>query len=119
MKFVNCMQVLTGKWQAVTQHGASIFDAWRDCWVVFKTAALMEKIATQSTIDRYATHFEERGIMFSQAWGLCVVSNIRCRPEFWVEEDSRQVEWHRTKPQLSIFDPRRTLEQRHSRGGYK
>ena len=78
-------------------------DTWRDCWAVFKTAAVMLDLARPATLDSYAANFEDRCRRYPRAWHLCAQADIRCRAEFMVDERRRQEAFHQRVPQLSSF----------------
>ncbi len=105
MKFVNHFMDSAGRWHTVEQPGPSCLEAWRDCWGVYTTAALMLQLATQSTLQRYAARFEERCGRYPRSWHICVVADDRCRSEFMPSERRRQERFHIDHPSISGFDP--------------
>jgi len=94
LKFVSYALTPAGAWRTLELPGADCLDTWRDCWAVFKTAAVMLDIARPSTLDLYAASFEERCRRYPRAWHLCAQADIRCRSEFLIEEKRRQEAFH-------------------------
>ena len=94
-----------GSWRTIELPGADCLDTWRDCWAVFKTAAVMCKMAFPATLDRYDMQFTERCRRYPDAWHLCAQADIRCRTEFIVEERRRQELFHNAHPSMSAFMP--------------
>jgi len=83
--------------------GADCLDTWRDCWAVYKTAAVMLDLARPATLDIYAANFEERCRRYPRAWHLCAQADIRCRSEFMIDERRRQEAFHQRLPAISSF----------------
>ncbi len=105
MKFVNHFMDAAGRWHVSEQPGPNCLEAWRDCWEVFTTAALMLQLATPSTLQRYASRFVERCTRYPRSWHICVIADDRCRSEFLPGEKRRQERFHVDHPSMSGFDP--------------
>lgn len=105
MKFTSHVTTPDGTWRTVELPGADCLDTWRECWAVFKTAAVMCNLAHPATLDRYEQLFAERCKRYPGAWHLCAQADIRCRSECWVDEKRVQEQFHTQFPQLSAFDP--------------
>ena len=61
----------SGRWHATEQPGPASIEAWRECWSVYSTVAIMLNIATPATLNRYARRFEERAGRYPRAWHMC------------------------------------------------
>ncbi len=105
MKFLNHFMDASGRWQTAEQPGPSCLEAWRDCWGVFTSAALMLQLASVATLQRYAARFEERCKRYPRSWHICVIAEDRCRSEFFPGEKRRQERFHADHPSMSGFDP--------------
>lgn len=105
MKFTSHVTTPDGTWRTIELPGADCLDTWRECWSVFKTAAVMCNLAHPATLDRYEQLFTERCKRYPGAWHLCAQADIRCRSECWVDEKRVQEQFHTQFPQLSAYDP--------------
>lgn len=77
MKFTS--QILKdGQWHTVELPGASSFSAWEEAWRIFRTAAIMLKIASPSVLDRYASEFRNRVQEYPDCWHIAAQADIRC-----------------------------------------
>jgi hypothetical protein len=103
LKFVSYALTPSGAWRTLEIPGADCLDTWRDCWAVFKTAAVMLDVARPATLDLYAASFEDRCRRYPKAWHLCAQADIRCRSEFLIEEKRRQEAFHQRVPMLSAY----------------
>ena len=104
MKFT--AQVLKdGQWKAVELPGAANWPTWEEAWGTFRTAAIMLRIATAATLDRYAMEFKMRIQEHPDAWRLAAQADIRCRSEWWMQERRRQEAFHAAHRTLSSFAP--------------
>ena len=65
----------------------------------------MAGVATPAVLDRYAEKFKERVSQYPWAWSLSVISDTRCRQEYWPQELRRQVDFHAAHPSMSGFNP--------------
>ena len=104
MRFTSHVVSPDGTWRTVEMPGADCLDTWRECWAVFRTAALMCAVALPATLDMYAQLFEDRCKRYPGAWHLCAQADIRCRSEFMVDERRRQERFHTAHPTMSSFD---------------
>ena len=91
--------------KAVEMPGADSLATWRECWAVFRTAAVMLSLALAGVLDRYEAMFVERCERYPNAWHICARADIRCRSEMWVTERWAQEEFHNTHPTMSAFNP--------------
>jgi hypothetical protein len=104
MKFVSHVLSPDGSWRSVELPGADCLDTWRDCWAVFRSAAIMANVALPATLDRYESMFVERCRRYPTAWHLCAQADIRARSELVVEERRKQEVFHSAHPTMSVFD---------------
>ena len=93
-----------GSWSTRELSGPDSIETWLKCYAVFKTAAIMESIATPQVIERYATIFKQRVERYRGDWALCVQAESRCRSEFWIQERRRQEAFHAEHPAMSSHD---------------
>jgi len=105
LKFVSYALTPSGAWRTLELPGADCLDTWRDCWAVFKSAAVMLDVARPATLDLYSASFEDRCRRYPRAWHLCAQADIRCRSEFLIEEKRRQEAFHQRMPALSSYVP--------------
>ena len=91
MKFVSHVLSPDGSWRTVELPGADCLDTWRDCWAVFRSAAITANVALPATLDRFESMFVERCRRYPTAWHLCAQANIRARSELIIEECRRCV----------------------------
>ena len=105
LRFTSHVMSPDGTWRTVELPGADSLDTWRDCWAVFKTAAIMDQVALIATLDRYESKFVERCRRYPDAWHLCAQADIRCRSEFFIDERRKQERFHTAHATLSAYDP--------------
>ena len=105
MKFQSHTVRPDGKVQMVELPGADSLASWKRAWAVFKTASIMEGIATAAVLDRYEAKFEARCGRYPKSWHICARADIRCRSELWGRERVRLEIFHLAHPELSAFDP--------------
>ena len=91
--------------RAIELPGASCLDTWKECWAVFRTAAIMASVALPGVLDRYADTFAERCKRYPTSWHLCAQADIRCRTEQWVAERRAQDAFVLAQPGLAASDP--------------
>lgn len=103
MKF-QAQVVKDGQWKTIELPGASSFTAWEEAWRIFRTAAIMLKLASPSVLDRYAAEFKSRVQEYPDCWHLAAQADIRCRSEFWLQEKRRQEEFHSAHANMSSFN---------------
>ena len=104
MRFVSHVLSPDGSWRVVELPGADCLDTWRDCWAVFRSAAIMADVALPATPDRFESMFVERCRRYPTAWHLCAQADIRARSELVIEERRRQESFHSAHPNMSVFD---------------
>ena len=104
MKFVSHVLSPDGSWRTVELPGADCLDTWRDCWAVFRSAAIMANVALTATLDRFESMFVERCRRYPTAWHLCAQADSRARSELIIEERRRQEAFHTAHPSMSVFD---------------
>eukprot|EP00438_Fugacium_kawagutii_P028886 Skav225390 [mRNA] locus=scaffold2656:212303:213754:+ [translate_table: standard] len=61
--------------------GPSSLQAWRACWAVFRTAALMLQICTLASLENYSRHIERLSTQWPQCWGLIASADDTARAE--------------------------------------
>ncbi len=105
MRFMNHFMDAGGNWHTVEQPGPNCLEAWRSCWSVYSTAAIMLQMATPATLERYGKRFEERCNRYPRSWHICVIADDRCRSEFMPAEKRRQERFHADHPSMSGYDP--------------
>ena len=105
LKFTAYMMMPGGAMRSLEMPGAESLSTWRECWAVFRTAAIMLSIALAGVLDRYEAMFADRCERYPNAWHICAQADIRCRSEMWVTERWAQEEFHSTHPNLSAFNP--------------
>ena len=105
MRFTSHVFGPDGTWRTVELPGADCLDTWRDCWAVFKSAAIMINLALPATLDRYEQMFVERCRRYQGSWHLCAQADIRCRGELVIELRRDQERFHAAHPAMSGYDP--------------
>jgi hypothetical protein len=90
MRFTSHVMSPDGTWRTVELPGADCLDTRRDCWAVFRSAAIMMNVALPATLDRYESLFVERCRRHPTAWHLCAQADIRARSELLIEERRKQ-----------------------------
>jgi hypothetical protein len=105
LKFTAYMMMPGGAMRTLEMPGAESLATWRECWSVFRTAAIMLSVALAGVLDRYEAMFVDRCERYPNAWHICAQADIRCRSEMWVTERWAQEEFHSSHPSLSAFNP--------------
>ena len=105
LKFTAYMMMPGGAMRSLEMPGAESLSTWRECWAVFRTAAIMLSVALAGVLDRYEALFVDRCERYPNAWHICAQADIRCRSEMWVTERWAQEEFHSSHPNLSAFNP--------------
>jgi len=95
----------SGGWKVAELRGPDCLEAWKACYEVFKTVALMSGIAMAATLDTYSAQVKRRVRKCHWCWHLTLQADWRCRTEFWVEEKRRQEAFYTMSPQMSSFNP--------------
>ena len=68
-----------GSWLAKEIPGATNFQAWLNCWRVFRVACLMLKAAHEMPLDQYQRKIEKLAIQWPTAWHLDCLAEDKCR----------------------------------------
>ena len=103
MKFT-AQALKDGEWKAVELPGAANILAWEESWRIFRTACIMLNIATAAVLDRYSAEFRTRVLEYPDVWHLAAQADIRCRSEWWPQEQRRQHSFSLAHPSLSVYD---------------
>ena len=103
-KFINQIMDANGTRHAREQAGPASIEAWRSCWAVFSTAAVMLEIAPPATLARNGMKFEERALRYASAWHLAVTAENRCRSEF-LGAERRQERFYQEQLGMTAFNP--------------
>ena len=99
MKFTS-QALKDGQWKAVELPGAANILAWEESWRIFRTACIMLDIAKPAVLDRYSAEFRNRVAEYPDVWHLAAQADIRCRSEWWQQEQRRQHSFHLAHPTL-------------------
>ena len=105
LRFTSRHVLPDGTWRTVELPGADCMQTWLECWSIYRTAAIMCRLALSSSLDRYSQMFEERCARYPTAWHICAQADIRCRQEYMIECKREQERFKTANPSLSSYDP--------------
>ena len=81
LKFQAFFPLPNGGFQMKELSGPPDFEDWKKCWVVFRVAALILKIASRKRLDMYEEKIETLAKTLKQMWWLVAMADIRMRSE--------------------------------------
>ena len=64
-------------------HGPGSFEAWMDCWHLFKVTMISLLAASPQRLDDYANGIRELHTLYPNAWGLVFAADELMRAEQW------------------------------------
>ena len=104
MRFVNHIQAADGTYRAVEMAGPRDLATWRRCYHVFKSAAVMLKVAHPAVLERCEALFEGCCSRFPDAWHILVMADVRCRSEFSAKRNAGFANFTTSAHRFPIFD---------------
>ena len=82
-------------------HGPASFDAWMDCWQLYKVTMVSLLSASPQRLDDYASGIQELQTLFPHAWGIIFAADELMRAEQWqlIRDDMLDKnEWPENRP---------------------
>ena len=64
-------------------HGPGNFEAWMDCWHLFKVTMISLLAASPQRLDDYANGVRELNTLYPNSWGLVFAADELMRSEQW------------------------------------
>ena len=104
LKFAATVWKPDGTSHIVELSGPSSYETWLKCWLVFRTACIMCRVATSAALDRYQAMFQQRVERFPNCWHILVVAEARFRSEEWPAMLRANEEYSQMNPSMSTFD---------------
>jgi hypothetical protein len=84
LKCRGLMQQKNGEMREVEVPGPPNFRAWEQCWRVFRTACIMFKLITMSTLETYYDKIRNYCESYGETrWLLIYQCDVRARQEHW------------------------------------
>ena len=72
-----------GKLQTRQLRGPSSFEAWQECWAVFRALMISLNEASPATLDGYSRGISQLNALFPSAWGILFCADEIMRSEVW------------------------------------
>ena len=104
-RFTNQIRDQNGMWHHTEVPGPRDLATWLECWDCFRTVAIMNNLATTSTLEKYTDGFCDRVQSYPECWHIHVKADMTARSQEWLVEKRRQEDLYQRNSGMSVYVP--------------